>query len=176
MRILRLHELYKHTDNCYNSTSGKVSELAIINVYVKIIMKYHNPFTIIVADDDSEDRELFRELFLHHEDFTLLGCLTSGIEVFDEISRKKNVPDVLLIDMYMPFFTGLDVVKALEKLNAAPMSFKFVISTAESIPEMEILRNNPYIIFIKKPVTTEEIKALPNLLLEHLRQRLSRVS
>lgn len=176
MRILRLHESYKLTGNCYNSSLSKVSELSIINVHVKIIMKYHNPFTIIVADDDSEDRELFRELFSKHDDFTLLGCLTSGIEVFDEVSRKKNIPDVLLIDMYMPFFTGLDVVKALEKLNAAPMSFKFVISTVESIPEMEILKNNPYIIFIKKPVTTEEINTLPSLLLEHLRQRLSRVS
>ena len=138
-------------------------------------MKYHNPFTIIVADDDSDDREQFRELFLHHDDFTLLGCLTSGIEVFDEVSRKKNVPDVLLIDMYMPFFNGLDVVKALEKMNAAPTSFKFVISTTEHIPEMQLFKENPYIIFIKKPITMEEINALPDQLLEYLKQRLAEV-
>lgn len=139
-------------------------------------MEYHNPFTIIIADDDSEDRELFRELFEQHQDFTLLACLSSGIQVFDEVSRKKNVPDILLLDMYMPHFTGVDVVKALEELNAAPLSFKVVISTADLIPEMERFKGNPYIVLIKKPVTVAEINALPNRLLEYLRRKLARVS
>lgn len=139
-------------------------------------MEYHNPFTIIVADDDAEDRELFRNLFSKHEDFTLLACLSSGIEVFDEVSRKKNVPDILLIDMYMPHFTGVDVVKALEELNAAPTSFKMVISTSDLIPEMERFKGNPYVVLIKKPTTVAEINALPNRLLEYLRRKLVKVS
>jgi CheY-like chemotaxis protein len=129
------------------------------------------PFTIVVADDDQDDRDLFRELFLGNQHFTLIGCLTSGIEVFDEISRKKNVPDILLIDMYMPFFTGVDVVKALEKLHAAPNMVKFIISTTENIPEKDEHLDNPYVVFLRKPITTEEIRNLPNIILAIMMQR-----
>ena len=135
-----------------------------------------SPFTIMVADDDAEDRELFREIFQRDERFTLEGCLTSGIEVFDEISRKKNIPDVLLVDMYMPFFSGIDLVKALEELHAAPTMYKFVISTTSNIAENEPQLHSPYIVFLKKPGSMQEINALPGVILGHLQQRFARVS
>ena len=128
-------------------------------------MNQTTPFTIVLADDDQDDRELLKDLFLDNEKFELMSCLTSGIEVFDEISRKKNVPDILLIDMYMPFFTGIDVVLALEKLKAAPYMIKFIISTAVNISERDKHLNNPYIVFLKKPATTAEIRELPDIIL-----------
>ncbi|MGV3695594.1 response regulator [Flavobacterium sp.] len=134
------------------------------------------PYTITIADDDAEDRELFRELFENDPRFTLMGCLTSGIEVFDEISRKKNVPDVLLVDMYMPTFTGVDVVNALRELQAAPMTYKFVISTSVNIRENEPLLDSPYIVFLKKPVSIADITALPGMILSYIQQRLEQVS
>ena len=135
-----------------------------------------HPFSIMVADDDAEDRDLFQEIFDRDERFTLTRCLSSGVEVFDEISRKKNIPDVLLVDMYMPFFTGVDLVKALAKLHAAPTMYKFVISTTSNIAENEAQLNSPYIIFLKKPVSIQEINALPGLILGYIQQRFARVS
>ncbi|MEO5776664.1 MAG: response regulator [Flavobacterium sp.] len=134
-------------------------------------MDQPEPFTIVVADDDFDDRELLKDLFLHNERFELIGCLTSGIEVFDEISRKKNIPDILLIDMYMPFFSGIDVVNALQELEAAPAMVKFVISTAINTDEQERHLDNPSVIFLKKPVSIEEMKELPNRILDTMMQR-----
>ena len=139
-------------------------------------MESIRPFTIMVADDDDEDRALFQEIFQHDERFTLTCCLTSGVEVFDEISRKKNIPDVLLVDMYMPFFTGVDLVKALAELHAAPTMYKFVISTTSNISENEEQLDSPYIFFLKKPVSMKEINALPSLILGYMEQRFAKVS
>lgn len=139
-------------------------------------MESIRPFTIMVADDDDEDRALFQEIFQHDERFTLTRCLTSGVEVFDEISRKKNIPDVLLVDMYMPFFTGVDLVKALAELHAAPNMYKFVISTTSNISENEEQLDSPYIFFLKKPVSMKEINALPSLILGYMEQRFAKVS
>lgn len=135
-----------------------------------------HPFSIMVADDDAEDRDLFQEIFERDKRFTLTRCLASGVEVFDEISRKKNIPDVLLVDMYMPFFTGVDLVKALAELHAAPTMYKFVISTTSNIAENEAQLHSPYIIFLKKPVSIQEINALPGLILGYMQQRFARVS
>jgi DNA-binding NtrC family response regulator len=139
-------------------------------------MELHSPFTIMVADDDDDDRELFREIFENTDRFTLIGCLSSGVHVLDEISRKKNIPDVLLVDMYMPYFTGVDLVKALNELHAAPSMFKFIISTTSNIAENEPQLDSPYIIFLKKPVNMQEIHALPGLIWSHMQQRLEQVS
>lgn len=133
-------------------------------------------FSIIVADDDDEDRDLFREIFQHDARFALEGCLSSGVEVFDEIIRKKNIPDVLLVDMYMPFFTGIDLVKALDELHAAPTMYKFIISTTTNVAENEPQLRSPYVIFLKKPVSMQEINALPGVILSYLQQRFSQVS
>ncbi len=135
-----------------------------------------HPFTIMVADDDDDDRELFRDIFQRDDRFTLMGCLSSGVEVLDEISRKKNIPDVLLVDMYMPYFTGVDLVKALAELHAAPAMYKFVISTTTNIAENEAQLHSPYIVFLKKPVTLQEITALPGLILQYMQQRFAKVS
>lgn len=136
-------------------------------------MEQATPFTIVIADDDHDDRELLTALFAHNDNFAVLGSLASGIEVFDEISRKKNVPDILLIDMYMPYFTGIEIVKALETMEAAPTMIKFVISTAINREEKEKHLNNPYVVFLKKPVTVDEMKALPNIVLENMMNRMS---
>jgi DNA-binding NtrC family response regulator len=163
-------------------TSVTVSDAKIVSfVYVNdqtpfIMLLKTSPYTIMIADDDDDDRELFREIFERDERFTLMGLLTSGREVLDEISRKKNIPDVLLVDMYMPTFTGVDVVKALDELNAAPTMYKFVISTTVNIRENEPLLHSPYIVFLKKPSNTQEINALPNLILDYLLKRMERVS
>ena len=139
-------------------------------------MEPHIPYSILVADDDQEDRDLFDYIFRHDERFRLMGIVQSGVEVLDEVSRKKRAPDVLLLDMYMPYFTGVDIVKALEELHAAPTTYKFVISTTNNIAENERVLHSPYIIFLKKPATRDEIRALPGLIVQHMQQRYSQVS
>lgn len=139
-------------------------------------MELHTPYSILVADDDDEDRDLFDEIFRRDNRFRLMGIVESGVEVLDELSRKKHVPDVLLLDMYMPHFTGVDVVKALEDLHAAPTTYKFIISTTNNIAENEPVLHSPYIIFLKKPASREEIHALPGLIVQHMQQRFLKVS
>jgi len=139
-------------------------------------MESHHRFTIMVADDDHDDREMFQEIFERHARFKLMGCLSSGVEVLDEVSRKKNIPDALLVDMYMPYFTGVDLVKALEELHPAQTMYKFVISTTNNMAENEPALRNSHIVFLKKPVTMQEINALPTLILSYLEQHIARVS
>lgn len=134
-------------------------------------MEPHKPFTILIADDDDDDRELFFEVFSNDKHFTIIGCLSSGREVLDEITQKKNIPDVLLVDMYMPHFSGADLVKEIENLHAAPAMYKFVISTTSNIAENEPQLNSPYIVFLKKPVSLNEINALPGLIFDYLQQK-----
>ena len=84
---------------------------------------------IIIVDDDKDDRELYHFLFDQNEFYQLHSCFESGLEALDEIVVKKNIPDILLIDMYMPFLTGVDVVREIIESDVANNMHKFIIST-----------------------------------------------
>ncbi|UPT71280.1 MAG: response regulator [Flavobacterium sp. JAD_PAG50586_2] len=131
-------------------------------------MELYKPLTIIIADDDEDDRELLRFLFNKNDKFELVGCYDSGVEAVKEIMVNKNIPDILIIDMYMPLLTGAEVITKIEESGIAPHMTKFIISTTINNAEENKYLNNPSVKFIKKPVTLAEINDLPGDILEIL--------
>lgn len=131
-------------------------------------MELHKPLTIMIADDDQDDKELLQFLFNQNESFELIGCFHSGVDVLDEIIEKQNVPDVLIIDMYMPLFTGIEVLEKIQESGIGKNMTKFVISTTINSTEQDKHKDNLSIKFIKKPVTLVEINDLPGIILESL--------
>lgn len=136
-----------------------------------IFMELYKPLTIMIADDDQDDKELLQFLFDKNDHFELLGCFDSGIEVIEEIVEKGNIPDILIIDMYMPFLTGTEVVHKLQESGVVHNMNTFVISTTINLTEQEKYLENPSVKFIKKPVTLVEINDLPGIILESLNFR-----
>ena len=131
-------------------------------------METNEPLKIIIVDDDLDDKELLNYLFDQNESFKLLGCFDSGKDVIKEILINRNIPDVLLIDMYMPVMTGIEVIKKLEESGVAPNMFKFIISTTINDDEQAKYLDNPSVKFIEKPITMVGIHDLPGIVLESL--------
>lgn len=131
-------------------------------------MSTNKPLTIIIADDDEDDRELLKFLFNQNEKFEVLGCFESGIAALKEIMIEKNVPDILLIDMYMPMLTGAEVVMKLHESGTASDMNVFIISTTINNSEQNKFEHIPSVIFLKKPVSLVEINDLPGIILESL--------
>ncbi len=134
-------------------------------------MEADKPLTIMIADDDEDDRELLKFLFNQNDRFELIGCFDSGIESIKEIMVRKNIPDILLIDMYMPILTGAEVVKKLEDAETTKDTYKFIISTQINSSEQNKYLDNPTVKFLKKPTTLAEINDLPGIILETLHLR-----
>ena len=131
-------------------------------------MTPNKPLTIIVADDDADDREVLRFLFKNNDHFELTNCFESGIDVIKEIMVENKIPDVLLIDMYMPMLTGAEIVEKLEESNVGADMYKFVVSSTINSAEESKYSNNDKVTFIKKPVSLKEIHDLPGIILDHL--------
>ena len=134
-------------------------------------MEINKPLTIIIVDDDEDDRELLKFLFNQNQKFELIGCFDSGIKVIEEITINKNIPDILLIDMYMPFFMGTEVIIKIEENLSTPNMFKFVISTQINSTEQSKFKDNHKVKFLKKPTSLAEINDLPGVILESLNFR-----
>ncbi|MDI1317371.1 response regulator [Flavobacterium sp.] len=131
-------------------------------------MELHKPLTIIIADDDQDDIELLHFSFNQNDKFEIVGCFDSGTEVLEEIITKGKIPDILIIDMYMPILTGTEIVNKLVESGVAPNMNSFIISTIINTTEQQNYIENASIHFVKKPVTLVEINDFPGIVLECL--------
>jgi two-component system response regulator FimZ (fimbrial Z protein)/two-component system response regulator EvgA len=64
-------------------------------------------YRTIVADDDPEFRVWIRSLLDNNQDFQVVGEAGSGRETLH--LTKLLIPDLVLVDMYMPDLDGLEV-------------------------------------------------------------------
>jgi DNA-binding response OmpR family regulator len=122
-----------------------------------------NPFVyqlpsmkVLVVDDSAEIREVL-SLYFDHEniDYELIDNGTDGLEAI-----RKHDYDLILLDLAIPQFSGVDVVESLKK-DGIFESKNIVIFTASSDPKtLEELRSSGAKEIFKKPCSLDDLKAL----------------
>ena len=136
------------------------------------------PIAILVADDDSDDRQLTAEAFAEAKLANDLRFVEDGVEVFDYLNRRGKFanpvdspwPSLLLLDLNMPRKDGREVLKEM-KADPRYAGIRVIVMTT-SQSEADI--NSSYLLnaasFITKPVTFESlvdvVKALGKYWLE----------
>jgi len=111
---------------------------------------------VLVVDDNTEIREVL-SLYFEHEsiDYELIDNGTEGVKAI-----RENEYDLVLLDVAMPQFTGLDVMKDLKK-DGIFESKNIVIFTASTDQEtLKELRSSGANEVFRKPCSLDELKAL----------------
>ncbi len=85
--------------------------------------------------------------------------VNNGNEGLDVI-RSNNEFDLILLDLAMPDFSGLDVIKSLKKENLMEQK-NIVVFTASSDPKiMEEIGNSGVKGILKKPCSVDDLRKL----------------
>ncbi len=125
--------------------------------------KHSRPVTILMADDDPDDRELTREAFVESKLANDLRFVEDGEELLDYLHRRGKYvdpatsprPGIILLDLNMPKKDGRE---ALRELKSDPRFRRIrVIIMTTSKAEEDILRayDLSAASYITKPVTFE---------------------
>jgi CheY-like chemotaxis protein len=121
--------------------------------------------TILMADDDPDDRQLAREAFEEAKLANDLRFVEDGVELLDYMHRRGKFsdpatspwPSIILLDLNMPRKDGRE---ALQELKADPRfrTIRVIILTTSKAEE-DILRtyNLSAASYITKPVTFESL-------------------
>jgi CheY-like chemotaxis protein len=127
------------------------------------VTKHRKPITILMADDDADDRLMAKEAFEESRIVNDLRFVEDGVELLDYLKRRGRYadpassprPGLILLDLNMPKKDGRE---ALQELKADPLlkSIRVVILTT-SKAEQDILRTYDLSAasYITKPVTFE---------------------
>ncbi|MBI1731107.1 response regulator [Candidatus Acetothermia bacterium] len=135
------------------------------------MQKLINEVSILMADDDADDRMMAREAFEEARLLNVLQFVEDGQELIDYLkkrgkhqSRKGNLPGLVLLDLNMPKKDGrqaLEEIKADPDLRQIPVVILTTSKAEEDIVKSYKLGASGY---ITKPVSfeglVEIIKAL----------------
>ena len=123
--------------------------------------KDHKPITILLADDDPEDRMLAREALEESRVSNKLDTVVDGEELMDYLNRRGSyeslkgnpLPGLILLDLNMPRKDGRE---ALREIKSDPHLRRIpVVVLTTSRAEEDIYRTYDLGVnsFITKPVT-----------------------
>lgn len=116
------------------------------------------PLTIVVVDDDSDDRELIREAFVRTCKCLDLVLKQDGLELMEYLeTRGTSAPCLIVLDLNMPRMTGIEALQRIRSdsdlLNIPVIIFT---TTDEDATVMKSYCTGATS-FIKKPVTWGEL-------------------
>ena len=127
---------------------------------------YPEPITILMADDDPDDRLLVKEAFRESRMINNLETVEDGEELMDLLNRRGKFadtpisPSLILLDLNMPRKSGLEAlreIKSDENLRRLPV---VILTTSKA--EEDIIRSYDLGVnsFIVKPVTFDSLVEL----------------
>ena len=126
------------------------------------------PFTILMADDDEDDRLLTQDALLESRVRNNLYCVEDGVELLEYLRRegkyadpeKSPRPGLILLDLNMPRKDGREALKEI-KADAELQNIPVVILTTSGQEEDKVKGYNlGAASYITKPVNFEGLVEL----------------
>lgn len=104
---------------------------------------------LLIVDDNKEFCSILTDYFSGKEDVEVIGTANDGNQAIKSIIELN--PDLVLLDIIMPYLDGLGVLEAIKSLNLVKMPKIIVLSAVgqERITQMAINLNVDY--YILKP-------------------------
>ena len=125
--------------------------------------------TILVVEDDSDDRELLLDALQTSSDVVEVRLAESGVDAMDylsqQLSAKAPLPCLIVLDLNMPYMNGKDTfhkIKSDSNLKEIPV----VIFTSSMNPNDKEFYKSYGVELISKPFEYSEMEAIINRMLE----------
>ncbi len=116
--------------------------------------------TILLADDDKDDREFFQEALYAISSDVVLKTAENGIEVLKKLRLERDLPELIFLDLNMPLKNGyecLDEVKADEQLKDIPV---VIFSTSLQQETADQVYESGASLYVVKPNSFPELTLL----------------
>lgn len=120
-----------------------------------------NKINILLADDDTEDRELFAEALEDSGIDYNLKTFENGKQLVDYLSSPdQEVPNLLFLDLNMPLLSGLESLKIIRANTALDKMPVAIYSTSSSENDKSSTFENGANIYLSKPSDFGQLKKM----------------
>jgi len=122
--------------------------------------------TVLIVDDDVDDRDFFCEALCEIDRSIQCVCATNGYEALNILNQPDVVtPDYIFLDLNMPRLGGIQCLTSIKKIKRLSKVPVIIFSTTRQNEEAEETRQLGAVMFLTKPSRyTELIKILSSIL------------
>lgn len=122
--------------------------------------KLKGKYTVLLADDDPDDRDLFEEAttFLYPDIEMIIA--KDGVQLMDLL--RRNIPDMIFLDLNMPKKNGkecLHEISSQHRLRQIPI---IIYTTSLNPIDVDETYNTGAFRFFRKPNSFDELKNILN--------------
>jgi DNA-binding response OmpR family regulator len=119
---------------------------------------------VFYVDDDPDDRLIMEDAFLNIPDFEL-QIFPNGNKLLDYLAAEKsNPPSLIILDVNMPFLSGIDVLRILKTTEDYKSIPVVMFSTSTSLIDKQQCREHGAELVVKPLSYKEAINTCRNLL------------
>lgn len=109
----------------------------------------------LIVDDDLAVARIHRQFVDSHPGFTAIGEAYTGAAALDQIERLN--PDVVLLDVYLPDFSGLEVLSRL-RIERARQIEVIAVTAARDLSSVREARAHGVRHYLVKPFTASALR------------------
>jgi CheY-like chemotaxis protein len=129
-------------------------------------------FSILIADDDADDRELIKAAFEENNFRHNIKFVEDGEELLKYLRRKGSyadeanypLPQIILLDLNMPKKDGREALKEIKTDNCLKYIPVIVLTTSTERKDVQKIYELGVNSFVIKPVTFRQLVAFTNTL------------
>jgi CheY-like chemotaxis protein len=131
---------------------------------LKFIME--KPITILLVDDDNDDRKLFTEAVGEFDNRITCINTPDGLAALQYLNNNMNsLPDFIFLDLRMPGLSGQQCIEEIKKVPQLMHIPVIVYTTSNDVEESIKLKSMGASHFMSKPTSPEEVYYMVSLVL-----------
>lgn len=127
-----------------------------------------NKKIILLADDDTDDTEMFCEALAAIDENIQCNTAYNGSEALKLLTELNEKPKLIFLDLNMPVMNGWDCLKLLKKDNKFDDIPVIMISTSSHKNDIETASNLGAIGYFVKPNSYSDLKYILKAIAESL--------
>lgn len=120
---------------------------------------------ILLADDDSDDRELFLEAATFVDPTINVTLKRDGEELMDHLNTNYPALDLVFLDLNMPRKNGKECLAEIKKIHRYAQTPVIVYTTSLNPIDIEETFKLGASFFLRKPNSFEELKEMLGIVL-----------
>lgn len=127
------------------------------------------PINLLLADDDFDDCDLFRDALSELSIATSIMVVNEGEQLMRLLSENaSNLPDVLFLDLNFPKKAGFDCLAAIKRDEQLKSLFVVIFSTSVDEKLAQDLYKHGAHYYIRKPSDFSTLKKLILTILKYI--------
>jgi DNA-binding response OmpR family regulator len=117
------------------------------------------PTSILIVDDDPDDRELLMEAIKEFNDQVICDEISGSVEALKILSSDRlNSPQYIFLDLNMPMMTGKECLAEIKKMEHLTKSNIIIYTTSQREDDVHELLELGALFFLVKPSVFSELK------------------